>query len=83
MENRNTLAFLGYPSVVDKRPCSPSTLTRFRKKIGQEGYELILQESFRIHGKKAFEKDCIADTTVQEKKYYFSNCFKIDYYFGG
>jgi IS5 family transposase len=63
MENVYYQAFIGNPLFVNNRPCSPSTLTRFRKRIGQDGCELILQESVRIHGKKALEKDCIADIT--------------------
>jgi IS5 family transposase len=56
MENVYYQAFIGNPLFVNKRPCSPSTLSRFRKKIGQEGCELILQESVRIHGKKSIRK---------------------------
>jgi IS5 family transposase len=42
MENVYTLAFIGNQLFVNKRPCSPSSLTRFNKRIGQEGCELIL-----------------------------------------
>jgi IS5 family transposase len=56
MENVYNLAFIGNPLFVNKRLCSPSTLSRFRKRIGQEGCELILQDFVRIHGKKSIRK---------------------------
>lgn len=48
-------------------PVDPSSLSRFRKRIGSRGCELILKESIRLHGRKAMEGSVIADTTVQEK----------------
>lgn len=51
-------------------PCDPSDLVHFRKRLGQEGVEKILEVSIRIQpGKdrrKATDEICI-DTTAQEK----------------
>lgn len=52
-------------------PIDPTSLTRFRRRIGPEGCELILKESIRLHGRKASERTVIADTTVQEKNVTF------------
>ena len=48
-------------------PCVPTELVEFRKRIGEEGIELILKESIRINGKDAEENEATTDTTVQEK----------------
>jgi transposase, IS5 family len=48
-------------------PCVPTELVEFRKRIGEEGIELILKESIRVNGKDGQEKDATTDTTVQEK----------------
>ena len=48
-------------------PIDPSSLSRFRKRIGAQGCERVLKESIRLHGAKATEPAVIADTTVQEK----------------
>lgn len=48
-------------------PVDPSSLSRFRKRIGAQGCERVLKESIRLHGAKATEATVIADTTVQEK----------------
>lgn len=48
-------------------PVDPSSLSRFRKRIGAQGCERVLKESIRLHGAKATESTVIADTTVQEK----------------
>lgn len=52
-------------------PCDPSSMTYFRKRIGADGCRKIFEETARIHGKKAFEKTVITDTTVQEKNITF------------
>lgn len=48
-------------------PCEPSELVHFRHRIGQEGIELIFQESIRINGKDGDDPHVSIDTTVQEK----------------
>ncbi len=54
-------------------PCEASELVYFRKKIGESGVELILNESIRINEDDAQDDDVIVDTTVQEKNITFSN----------
>ena len=49
------------------RPCAATELIEFRKRIGEEGVELIFKESIRINGKDAEETTLSGDTTVQEK----------------
>jgi IS5 family transposase len=66
-------AFTGQNSFTKHTPCSPSQLSVFRKKIGKHGCELIFAESVRVHGPKALESDCIADTTAEGKEYHISN----------
>jgi IS5 family transposase len=48
-------------------PCSSTELVEFRKRIGSEGMELILQESIRINGKDGDGDILSVDTTIQEK----------------
>ena len=52
-------------------PCVPTELIAFRKRIGESGMELILQESIRINkplGEDKGDGICVSvDTTVQEK----------------
>src|SRR5215203_1951905 len=63
--------FSGETFYASKRPCVSTELVEFRKRIGEEGVELIFKESIRINGKDA-EKDILsADTTVQEKNITF------------
>jgi IS5 family transposase len=47
-------------------PCHPTDLVYFRKRIGEQGVEKILQVSIELHGKSAKEKEVLVDTTVQE-----------------
>jgi len=48
-------------------PCEASELVHFRKRIGEQGIELILKESIRINGKDGQDGNVSVDTTVQEK----------------
>src|SRR5690606_30590091 len=48
-------------------PCEASELVHFRKRIGEEGVELILQQSIRINGDDSHDPHVSVDTTVQEK----------------
>jgi IS5 family transposase len=66
-ENSYFQAFTGQNSLLDNIPCDSSELSRFRKRIGAKGCAIIFAESVRIHGKLAYEKEVIGDTTVQEK----------------
>ena len=57
----------GQSEFVAKEPCEARELVHFRKRIGEEGVELIFQESIRINGEDRFDPDVSIDTTVQEK----------------
>lgn len=57
----------GEISFAAKRPCVPTELVEFRKRIGEEGMELIFKESIRINGKDGEDKHLTGDTTIQEK----------------
>lgn len=55
-------------------PCASSELVHFRNRIGEEGIELILQESIRVNRDEQDPKNpgkdmstCFIDSTVQEK----------------
>jgi IS5 family transposase len=50
-----------------KPPCVATELVEFRKRIGEEGIELVLKESIRINGKDADDGNLSGDTAVQEK----------------
>ena len=49
------------------QPCAASDLVFFRKRIGQQGVEKILQHSIVKHGKEGQEINVSIDSTVQEK----------------
>jgi IS5 family transposase len=70
-ENAYYQYFCGESYFGSSAPCSPTELVEFRKRIGEEGVELILQESIRINGDDAKEKEATTDTTVQEKNITF------------
>jgi IS5 family transposase len=55
----------------------PTELVEFRKRIGEEGVELILKESIRINGKDGKENEGTTDTTVQEKNITFPTDSKL------
>lgn len=59
--------FSGEQTFVPRIPCVPTELVEFRKRIGQEGIELILKESIRVNGKDSDDENLSGDTTVQEK----------------
>ncbi len=48
-------------------PCEATELVHFRKRIGEQGMELIFKESIRINGKDGKSDKLSADTSVQEK----------------
>ena len=60
-------AFCGEKSFQTQPPCDSSQLSVFRKRIGEEGVELIFAQSVALHGQAAEEKIVLVDTTVQEK----------------
>jgi IS5 family transposase len=58
-------------------PCAATDLVHFRRRIGEQGLELIFQESIRVNGEDALEKDVVVDTTVQEKNITFPTDAKL------
>lgn len=60
-----------------QRPCDPSNLTHFRKRIGESGVKEIFRESVRLNGEDALETELVADTTVQEKNITFPTDTKL------
>jgi len=66
-ENSYYQYFSGEECFCSGVPCSSTELVEFRKRIGEEGVELILKESIRVNGKDGKGGTLSADTTVQEK----------------
>jgi len=77
VENAYYQYFCGEKVFAAKEPCVPTELVEFRKRIGEEGIELILQKSIHINGKDAQDKDGLIDTTVQEKNITFPTDTKL------
>jgi transposase, IS5 family len=51
-----------------EKPCDPSDLVHFRKRIGEEGIEKIFAQSVALHANKLNKcNEVLIDTTVQEK----------------
>lgn len=74
--------FCGYDDFQWKVPIHPTSLTRWRNRIGKEGMERILAETIQMGRKcgKINEKSCknvIADTTVMEKAIAFPTDSKL------
>ena len=76
-ENAYYQYFCGEEYFASSEPCVPTELVEFRKRIGEEGIELILQESIRINGKDGKEEEATTDTTVQEKNITFPTDSKL------
>jgi transposase, IS5 family len=69
--------FCGESAFVPGVPCEASELVHFRKRIGEEGIELILKESIRVNGKDSDDEQVNIDTTVQEKNITFPTDAKL------
>lgn len=76
-ENNYYQYFCGETSFVSGAPCEASELVHFRKRIGEQGIELILKESIRINGKDGDDDNVNVDTTVQEKNITFPTDAKL------
>ena len=76
-ENSYYQYFCGETTFVPNVPCNASELVHFRKRIGEAGIELILQESIRINGKDSDDDNVNVDTTVQEKNITFPTDSKL------
>lgn len=69
--------FSGEKTFQWKFPVEPSDMVHFRKRIGEEGINKILEISISIHGKAAMEREVVIDTTVQEKNITFPTDIKL------
>ncbi len=72
--------FSGYQYHSLEKPCTSSQLVHFRKRIGEEGVEVILEASIRVHGSPKLDKKeqvVYADTTVQKKNITFPTDSKL------
>jgi IS5 family transposase len=72
VENPYWQYFCGYKYFQHKFPCDPSSLTRWRKRVGEDGAEKLLQATVEAAKKVGMLKASdvervIVDTTVQEK----------------
>lgn len=76
-ENAYYQYFCGENYFASAAPCVPTELVEFRKRIGEEGIELIFKESIRINGKDGKEDEGTTDTTVQEKNITFPTDSKL------
>ena len=76
-ENAYYQYFSGQQAFAAKQPCVPTELVEFRKRIGEQGIELIFLESIRVNGKDAREDQATTDTTVQEKNITFPTDSKL------
>ena len=63
--------FCGEQQFIAGPPCEASELVHFRKRIGEQGIELIFKESIRINGDDSNDEHVSVDTTVQEKNITF------------
>lgn len=77
MENVYYQYFSGETAYACGVPCEASELVHFRNRIGEEGIELILQESIRVNGKDGDDPHVSVDTTVQEKNITFPSDDKL------
>ena len=76
VENPQWQYFCGSEYYVSEPPCDRSSMTYWRKRIGQEKMELLLKETIQTAKrcgfvKKAELRKVIVDTTVQEKNIEF------------
>lgn len=87
-ENPYYQYFCGGDQFQIQPPCAASELVHFRKRIGEKGVELILQESIRINDENEHhtsgpgrrpdeEKTAFIDSTVQEKNITFPTDSKL------
>lgn len=71
VQNPYYQAFTGEISFQWQFPCDPSSMTNFRKRIGEAGHEKILAASIALHEESIDEDEMCIDTTVQEKNIAF------------
>ena len=69
-ENAYYQYFCGMQDFCPSAPCASSELVHFRERIGEDGIELIFQESIRVNNEdddKNHYETAFIDSTVQEK----------------
>ena len=72
IENPYFQFFCGKTNLQWEQPCASSDLVHFRKRIGQEGLQLLFSVSIQVHADKVKKaKEILVDTTVQEKNITF------------
>lgn len=79
-ENPYYQYFCGMREFVPSAPCASSELVHFRNRIGEEGVELIFQESVRVNIKDEDDSHhgtAFIDSTVQEKNITFPTDAKL------
>ncbi len=69
--------FCGEQSIQTCAPCTPTELVEFRKRIGEDGVELILKESIRMNDDHDDIGRSFIDSTVQEKNVTFPTDAKL------
>ena len=70
IENAYYQYFCGMQEFTSSVPCASSELVHFRKRIGEEGIELIFQESIRVNNRDDEDRHhdtAFIDSTAQEK----------------
>jgi len=82
LENNYWQYFCGYEHFQTEFPCDSSSMTRWRKRVGEAGAEKILAATLHLAHEFGFLKgqECervIADTTVQEKNIAFPTDAKL------
>jgi len=71
IQNPYYQAFTGEVEFQWKLPCDPTSMTKFRNRIGHNGFEKILAASIVLHKDNVQEDEMCIDTTVQEKNITF------------
>ena len=69
--------FCGEQAIQTSVPCTPTELVEFRKRIGEDGVELILKESIRVNDDHDDIDRSFIDSTVQEKNITFPTDAKL------
>ena len=69
--------FCGEQAIQTSVPCTPTELVEFRKRIGEDGIELILKESIRVNDDHDDIDRSFIDSTVQEKNITFPTDAKL------
>ena len=82
VENPYWQHFCGFDYFQLSKPCDPTVLVKWRKRMGEEGMEILLQETLAVAHEEGILKkkdlnEVIVDTTVQEKNISFPTDAKL------